>query len=164
MQNIYRLILIEDDAAFAGSLYLALNKQHLYTLPIEIRTFTYAEFQNQISPARNSSREILVFGGRADLGYNPDQRLLKQFLGQKERCHYFVLTPSLEGKDILALWQPGVSGVVERGEAAKKGLFDSLKRIQLRQQARSSTGTYPVSRPKHSFMGQFRTMLFSFFA
>ena len=164
MQNIYRLILIEDDAAFAGSLYLALNKQHLYTLPIEIRTFTYAEFKNQINPARNSSREILVFGGREDLGFSPDLPLLKQFLGQKERCHYFALTPSADGKEVLSLWQPGMSGVVERGESAKKWLFESLKRIQIRQQTRSSAPARSASRPNPSFMGQFRTMLFSFFA
>jgi len=164
MQNIYRLIIIEDDAAYAGSLHLALNKQHLYPLPIEIRTFTYSEFKNQINPARNSSREILVFGGRQDRGFAPDLPLLKQFLGQKERCHYFAITPSSEGKDIFALWQPGVSGVVERGPGARQWLFASVQRIQQRQQARTSPQARPASRANSNSLGQLRTALFSFFA
>ncbi|MGV3538307.1 MAG: hypothetical protein ACO1OQ_00760 [Rufibacter sp.] len=163
MSHTYRLLLIEDNKAFAGALCESLNKQNLYLKPIEVRTFSYEEFERQFNEQRNSTREIIVFGGRENLNFEPDIALLKLLLTQQERTHFYVMTPSVEGKNVLQLWHPGVSGIVERSESAKSWLVMSLQRLQTRQQTRSTGKQVSFHKEKSGFFGQMRAALFSFF-
>lgn len=162
MTNNYRLLLLEDDKTFSGSLYQALNKQSQYPRPVEVRTFSYKEFELQFSEARNSSREIIVLGGRESLNYEPDTSLLQQLAGKQERTHFFLLTPVLEGKRLLQLCAPQVSGITERSELAQTWLPMAIKRIQRRQQARSSQNGKMAEEPM-GFFQQIRAAVFSFF-
>ncbi|MBA9076704.1 MULTISPECIES: hypothetical protein [Rufibacter] len=163
MSHTYRLLLLEDDKAFAGSLCEALNKQNNYLKPIEIRSFSYEEYERQFDEARNSSREIIVFGGREALNFEPDVALVKLLLAQQDRTHLYVMTPSLEGRNVLHLWHPGVSGIIERNDSAKSWLVLALQRLQNRQQPRNNPKQVPARSSAPGFFGQLRTALFSFF-
>ncbi|MBC3542426.1 hypothetical protein ACFSC6_06080 [Rufibacter sediminis] len=144
MNTSYKLLLLEDDHLLAGSLAQALNKQNQYAQRVDIQALSYEVFENQYGLGRNSTREFIVLGGKASLGYAPDTRLLKSLATQLERTHLFVLTSSLDGKEILNLWQPGVGGVLQRDEHAHVGLVKAILRLQLVQQKR----TYVQAKPK----------------
>ncbi|RNI25684.1 hypothetical protein [Rufibacter latericius] len=144
MNTSYRLLLLEDDQTLAGSLVQALNKQNQYAQRVEIQALSYETFENQFGMGRNSTRELIILGGRASLGYEPDEQLLKSLVSRLERAHLFILTPAVSGKEILNLWQPGVSGVLERNEQAHFGLIKAILRLQLVQQKR----TYAPPKPK----------------
>ncbi|WP_192821644.1 hypothetical protein [Rufibacter sp. LB8] len=167
MSHPYRLLLLEDDKAFAGSLCHALNQQNQYSKPIEIRSFSYEEYELQFKEHRNSTREIILLGGRAALNFEPDAALLSALLAQQQRTHVFALVPSLSQQSTLQLWQPGVSGIAERNESCKTWLVKALQRLQLRQQpSKTVSGKQVYVEPRSSskgFFSQMRAALFSFF-
>ncbi len=144
----------------------ALDKQNLYSKPIELRTFSYDEYERQFNEVRNSTREIIVFGGRESLNFEPDSLLLTKLLAQQVRTHAYVLVPALMGPNILKLWHPGVSGIIERGESAKTWLVAALQRLQLRQQTRTSSSSRRMgssAEQSGGFFSQAKAAFFSFF-
>ncbi|MFB9864726.1 DNA-binding response regulator [Rufibacter immobilis] len=147
MTTPYRLLLIEDDLALVGSLLQALNKQNLYSQRIEIQSFSYTDFEARFGIARNSTRELIVMGGKAALDFNPDPQLLKTLLAQMERTHIYILTPSKDGEEILRLWQPGVKGVLERSPEAHRWLVQAIQKVQFVQQTRTYSRS-PKPAPK----------------
>ncbi len=165
MVNTYRVLLIEDDKSFAGALTQALNKQQLYAKPIEFRSFSYQEFELQFTEKRNSTREIIILGGRHSLNQEPDDALLQSILAHQERTHVFVMVTSLEAKNTLQYWHPGVSGIIERNTTASAWLVKALQKIQRRQ---VSTSTPPKTERsaalrKKGLFSQIRMSVFSFF-
>jgi hypothetical protein len=161
MARTYRLLLLEDDPQLAGSLTRSLGKQSLFTEQVDIQTLSYAEFDARQGMARNSSRELIVLGGKASLDYHPDNRLLKSLVAQLERTHVFLLTPAQDAREILSMWLPGVYGVLERNERVFLGLMKAIRRIQQVQKPRSSSRRSKSSSP--SFWKQLRTALGSLF-
>ncbi|ALI99819.1 hypothetical protein [Rufibacter tibetensis] len=137
MNTSYRLLLLEDDQTLAASLVQALDKQNLYTQRVEVQAVSYEVFASKFGSARNSTREIIILGGKASLGYNPDIRVLKGLISQLERTHIFILTPASEGEEILSLWKPGVSGVLARDAQAYQYLIKAIQRLQLVQLKRT---------------------------
>jgi hypothetical protein len=167
MSHPYRLLLLEDDKAFAGALCHVLNKQNLYSKPIEIRSFSYQEYALQFKEHRNSTREIIILGGCAAYNFEPDTALLHVLLSQQERTHIFALVPSLAHSNTLQLWQPGVSGIAERNETCKIWLVKALQRLQLKQQpSKSVKGRQVYGEPRSAskgFLSHLKTALFSIF-
>ncbi|KAA3436652.1 hypothetical protein [Rufibacter hautae] len=139
MNTSYRLLLLEDDQTLAGALVQALNKQNLYAQRVEVQALSYEVFETQFGIGRNSTREIIVLGGKAALGYEPDTRLLKSLTAHLDRTHLFVLTSSIDGQKILDYWQPGVIGVLGRDGQAHASLVKAILRLQLAQQKRLSS-------------------------
>ncbi|QHL89124.1 hypothetical protein GU926_17485 [Nibribacter ruber] len=167
MSASYRLVLVEDDQEYSSSIRQSLNRQSQFPKTIDVVPYTYQEFERQINLVRNSSREIIVFGGRACLNFAPDTALLRLLLAQQERTHFFVLTPSLEGREILDLWHPGIFGVVERNATAKHWLVLAIQRVQNKQKARKGgEGRLAMAQengPSKGFFGTMRAAFYSFF-
>ncbi|GGK57283.1 hypothetical protein ACD591_15310 [Rufibacter glacialis] len=137
MTTSYRLLLLEDDLTLANALTQALDKQNLYSQRVEVHAVTYDQFARQFGTGRNSTRELILLGGKREIGYKPDIRLLKAMISQLERAHIFLLTPSSDAQEILSLWKPGVSGVLAREEQAADYLVKAIQRLQMVQQKRS---------------------------
>ena len=166
MSASYRLILVEDDQEYSYSVRQSLNRQSQFNKTIDVVPYTYQEFERQLNLVRNSTREIIVFGGRECLNFSPDTALLRLLLTQQERTHFFVMTNSLEGRQILDLWHPGILGIVERNATAKNWLVLAVQRLQSKQQARRGTEGRAVAQanaPSKGFFGTMRAAFFSFF-
>ncbi|GAA4303238.1 hypothetical protein [Nibribacter koreensis] len=167
MSASYRLILVEDDQEYSYSIRQSLNRQSQFIKTIDIVPYTYLEFERQLNLVRNSTREIIVFGGRACLNFSPDTSLLKLLLAQQDRTHFFVMTASLEGRQILDLWHPGILGIVERNVTARNWLVLAIQRLQSKQSRRpGGEGRLALPNeqaPAKGFFGTMRAAFFSFF-
>ncbi|WP_207432287.1 hypothetical protein [Sabulibacter ruber] len=157
MTTSYRLLLLEDDQTLAETLVQALNKQNLYSQRIDVQALRYKEFEDRFGTARNSTRELIVMGGKASLQFEPDTNLLRAVLTQLVRSHVFVLTATTDAKQILSYWQPGVNGVIERNQEASRWLIRAIQRLQLVQIQRTYTR---FSKPEPTgFWGKLRSMM-----
>ncbi|WP_205499704.1 hypothetical protein [Rufibacter psychrotolerans] len=162
MTTSYRLLLLEDDQTLAETITQTLHKQNLYSQRIEVQALSYAAFEDKFGMARNSTRELIVLGGKASLQYEPDARLLKTLVNQLDRTHIFVLTSTTDAKQVLGFWQPGVHGVLERHEQAAQWLVKAIQRIQIVQLQRVYT-RFTKQQPT-GFWGKLRSLMGSVLA